>query len=204
MQIAVYGGPGWVGSSIVAEAIGRDHRVTAISRSLAGTIPKAALPRVGDAADADDVAKIASEHDVVVAAIGPSRTGARPQVFIAAVEALAANVGTRRLVVVGHGGTLEVAPGLRLLDTPAYPADRRPEALAHVEALQALRDSGGLVDWLCFAPAPELTDQSPTGRYRLGLDTVIGDDISRADFATAFLDELETPHYRRVRLHAAN
>jgi putative NADH-flavin reductase len=204
MRIAVYGGPGRVGSRIVAEALTRDHSVTSISRTLAGDIPESARPRVGDATDADDVAKVASEHDVVVSAIGPSRTGARPQGFIGAIEALAANVGTRRLVVVGNGGGLESAPGLRLLDTSAFPADERPEALAHVDALQSLRDAGGLVDWLYFAPAPTLSAGPPTGLYRLGLDMAIGDEISVDDFALAIADELETPHYRRVRLHAAH
>ena len=204
MRIAVYGGPGRVGSRIVAEALARDHRVTAISRTLSGDIPDHARPRVGDAADGDDVAKVASEHDVVVSAIGPSRTGGRPRTFVQAIETLCVNVGTRRLVVVGHGGGLEVAPGLRLLDTAAYPADLRPEALVHLDVLEALRDAGGLVDWLYFAPAPSMTDGPRTGRYRLGLDTAIGDEISRDDYALAVADELETPHHRRVRLHAAH
>jgi putative NADH-flavin reductase len=33
---------------------------------------------------------------------------------------------------------------------------------------------------------------------------VIGDEISRDDYALAVADELETPHHRRVRLHAAH
>jgi putative NADH-flavin reductase len=204
MRIAVYGGPGWVGSQIVAEMLARDHRITSISRRQAGEARRGARLRIGDAADGDDVAKIASEHDVVVSAIGPSRTGGRPQAFVRAVRTLAANVGTRRLVVVGNGGGLEIAPGLRLLDTAAFPADRQAEVLAHLDALQALRVSGGLVDWLYFAPAPSLTDGPRTGRYRLGLDMAVGDEISRADFALAVADELEDPHHRRVRLHAAH
>jgi putative NADH-flavin reductase len=204
MRIALYGGPGRVGSRIVAEALTRDHRVTSLSRAHGGEIPAGAVPRVGDAADADDVARVASEHDVVVCAIGPSRLGGRPQQFLHAIAILAENVGTRRLVVVGHGGTLEWAPGLRLIDTPAFPPDLRAEAVAHADALDVLRDAGGLVDWLWFAPAPELTEGARTGRYRLGLDTIVGDEISIDDFALAVVDELETPHHRRVRLHAAH
>jgi putative NADH-flavin reductase len=204
MRIAVYGGPGRVGSRVVAEALARDHRVTSISRTLGGHIPERARPRVGDAADADDVAKVASEHDVVVSAIGPSRSGGRPQAFLGAMATLAENVGTRRLVVVGNGGALEMAPGLRLLDTSDFPADRLPETLAHVDALELLRDVGGLGDWLYFSPAPALTDGQRTGRYRLGLDMAVGDEISLDDFAVAVVDELETPHYRRVRVHAAH
>jgi putative NADH-flavin reductase len=204
MQIAVYGGLGRVGSRLVAEAVGRDHSVTAISRMVAAEVPAGVVARLGDAADGDDVAKVASEHDVVVSAIGPSRTGGRPQAFLGAIATLAENVGTRRLVVIGNGGALEVAPGLRLLDTSDFPADRLPETLAHVDALELLRDVGGLVDWLYFSPAPALTDGPRTGRYRLGLDMAVGDEISLDDFAIAVADELEMLHYRRVRLHAAH
>jgi uncharacterized protein len=204
MWIAVYGGMGHVGSRIVAEAVARDHRVTAISRTLTGETADGAVPRTGDAADGDDVAKVAAGHDVVVSAIGPSRSGGRPQAFLRAIATLAENVGTRRLVVVGNGGALEVSPGLRLLDTSTFPAERRPETLAHVDALELLRDTGGLGDWLYFSPAPSLADGPRTGRYRLGLDMAIGDEISLDDFALAVADELEVPHYRRVRVHAAH
>jgi uncharacterized protein len=204
MRIAVYGGPGHVGSRIVAEAVARDHSVTAISRRLDGHTAAGAIRRKGDAADRDDVARIASEHDIVVSATGPSRTGGRPQEYLQAIATLAENVGTRRLVTVGHGGTLEVAPGLRLLDTATFPDDQRQEALVHVDAFELLRDAGGLVDWLCFAPAPVLHDGPRLGRYRLGLDTAVGDEITVDDFALAVVDELETPHYRRVRVHAAH
>jgi putative NADH-flavin reductase len=204
MRIAVYGGTGVVGSRIVAEAVPRDHQVTAISRTLAGETPDGAIRRPGDAADADDVARVASENDVVVSAIGPSRSGGRPQTFLRAIAVLAENVGTRRLVVIGDGGALEVAPGLRLLDTSSFPDDRRAESLAHVDALELLKDVGGLVDWLYLTPAPYLTDGQRTGAYRLGLDMAIGDEISVDDFALAVVDELETEHYRRVRVHAAH
>src|SRR3954447_5201955 len=111
MRIAVYGGAGAMGSRIVREALDRDHRVTVVGRSKPDA-PTGATARVGDAADDDDVAKVSSEHDVVVSAIGPSRTGARVEVFLNALRSLAQNVGTHRLIVVGGSGLLYVAPGL--------------------------------------------------------------------------------------------
>jgi putative NADH-flavin reductase len=204
MRIAVYGGAGRVGSALVSEAVAREHEVTAIGRTLSGGVADGARPRKGDAADGDDVAKVASEHDVVVSAIGPSRTGGRAKTFLDAISTLAENVGTRRLVVIGDGGSLEIAPGLRLLDTSSFPDERRAESLAHVDALERLKDVGGLVDWLYFSPAPYLTDDARAGQYRLGLDMAVGDEICVEDLAAAVVDELETPHYRRVRLHAAH
>jgi putative NADH-flavin reductase len=32
----------------------------------------------------------------------------------------------------------------------------------------------------------------------------VGDEISLGDFALAVADEIETPHYHRVRVHAAH
>jgi putative NADH-flavin reductase len=204
MRIAVYGGTGVVGSAIVAEAASRGHQVHVIARRRpdTGTAPTGDLPtgasfRLGDASDGDDVARVASGHDVVVSAIGPSRTGGRAEDFLAALATLAANVGTRRLVVVGGAGSLFVAPGLRLLDTAGFPPEYLHEARAGLAALQQFKRGGGFVDWVYVSPAPELSPGERTGRYQLGSDMVVGDHISIADYAVALVDEIEKPAHRR-------
>jgi putative NADH-flavin reductase len=197
MRIAVYGGAGTIGSRIVAEALERDHQVTAIGRTRAAEVPKGAKARVGDAADGDDVAKVSSEHDVVVSAIGPSRSGARVEVFLKALRRLAENVGTHRLIVVGGSGLLYVAPGLRLLDTATFPPAYRHEALAQLAALEQLKDGGGFVDWVYVSPAPITAPGRRTGHYSLGSNMVLKDSISAEDYAVAILDEIERPRHRR-------
>lgn len=199
MRIAVYGGAGTIGSRIVAEALSRDHEVTVVTRHQPDRLPQGAVGRRADAADGDDVAKVASEYDVIVSAIGPSRTGGRAETFLAALQTLAANVGTRRLVVVGGSGSLLVAPGLRLVDTPGFPPRARPEALAQLAALEELRSGGGFVDWVYVSPAPVTTPGFRTGSYRVGSDAVLGDYISSEDFAVAVVDEIERPRHRRQR-----
>ena len=202
MRIAVYGGAGAVGSRIVAEALARGHAVTVLSRHQAD-VPDGAVHRVGDASNGDDVARVASEHDVVVSAIGPSRTGDRVEVFLGAIGSLARNVGARRLIVVGGAGSLYVAPGLRLLDTPDFPPQFRSEALAQLAALDQLKGGGGFVDWVYVSPAPALTPGTRTGTYRIGSDMVVGDSISSEDYAVAILDEIEQPRHRRERFTIA-
>lgn len=197
MRIAVYGGAGTIGTRIVREALDRDHQVTVVGRSKPKDVPAGATAREGDAADGDDVAKVSSEHDVIVSAIGPSRTGARVEVFLTALRRLAENVGSHRLVVVGGSGLLYVAPGLRLLDTADFPAAYRHEALAQLAALEQLKDGGGFVDWVYVSPAPITTPGKRTGRYRLGSDMVLDDHISAEDYAVAVLDEIERPRHRR-------
>ena len=49
-----------------------------------------------------------------------------PRALIAAVK----KAGVPRLLVVGGAGSLEVAPGVPLMDTPDFPAAYQPEALA--------------------------------------------------------------------------
>ena len=203
MRIAVYGGAGTIGSRIVAEAVARDHAVTAITRGPAD-VRTGATARVGDAADGDDVAKVASEHDVIVSAIGPSRTGVRVEVFLTALRRLAQNVGTHRLIVVGGSGSLYVAPGLRLVDTQDFPAASRHEALAQLAALEQLKDGGGFVDWVYVSPAPITTPGHRTGHYRIGSDMVLGDFISAEDYAVAILDEIERPRHRREQFNVSS
>jgi putative NADH-flavin reductase len=60
------------------------------------------------------------------------------------------------LVVVGGAGSLEVAPGRALVDMPGFPADWKPEALEHREALQVLRNEAGDLDWTFISPAAGL------------------------------------------------
>ena len=203
MKVALYGATGRIGSRIADEAVRRDHSVTPLSRSVAPAVSDGLVALSGDAGDADDVARIAAEHDVVVSAIGPSRTGGRPKVFLDAVTTLADNVGTRRLIVVGQAGSLQVASGLRLMDTAGFPADLRDEAVAGAASLELLRRSGALVDWLYVSPAPAIGPGERTGQYRIGHDVPIGDFISAEDFAVAIVDEIETPRYRRTRIHVA-
>ena len=204
MRIALYGATGMVGSRIAAEAVGRDHHVTALTRSGQDAAVAGATARRGDAGDADDVARIAAEHDVVVCAIGPSRTGGRHKVFLDAIAILAENVGSRRLIVVGGAGSLQVAPGLRLMDTPSFPAEYRPEATTQAAALELLKATGALVDWVYVSPAPAIGPGERTGRYRIGMEVPIGDFVSAEDFAIAIVDEIETPRFRRIRFNVGN
>jgi len=49
--------------------------------------------------------------------------------------------GVGRLIAVSGAGSLEVAPGVQLVDTPSFPAAWKPIALAHREALSILKGS---------------------------------------------------------------
>jgi uncharacterized protein len=203
VKVALYGASGMIGSRIAAEAVARDHEVTAITRSGSTDLPPGCTPRRGDAADADDVARIAAEHDVVISAIAPSRSGGRPETYLQTMDILGENVGSRRLIVVGHAGSLLIAPNLRLMDSRGFPEAAKPEARTQLATLELLKDTGALLDWVYVSPAPFVAPGERRGTYRRGVDMVLGDQISAEDFAVAVLDEVEQPKYHRSRFTVA-
>jgi hypothetical protein len=97
---------------------------------------------------------------------------------------------------------LFVAPNVRLVDAPNFPADYKEIALAHGEALEVLSHAD--LDWTYFSPAAFIQPGERTGKFRLGEDTLIADEkgnsqISAEDYAIALVDELEKPKYIRRR-----
>ena len=195
MRIALFGATGTVGSRIAKEAQSRGHSVTPIARSGA------------DARDAAAVAKAVAGHDAVVSAVGPR--GSPDELSEAARGLIAGSrkAGVPRLLIVGGAGSLEVAPGKRLVDTPQFPAGWKPVALAHASALEVYRKERDL-DWTYLSPAALLEPGPRTGRYRTGDDRLITDAkgdsrISTEDFAVALVDELEKPRHSRRRFTVA-
>lgn len=206
MKIAVVGASGTIGSRIVAEAAGRGHQVSAVSRRKGAVQPAPGVTAVqADARNADDVANLARDHEAVVVSVSARKEGDTPipEVVRTVVENLGADT---RLFVVGGAGSLEVAPGVQLVDTPHFPEAYKSEVLQQREALELLRASD--VDYTYLSPAIEIAPGERTGRYRVGGDQVLSDGEGRSfitaeDYAVAVLDELETPQHRRRRYTVA-
>lgn len=192
-----------VGSRIAAEARGRGHEVTGVSRSgTDGTV-------VADAADRTRIADLAAGHDAIVVAISPPRDGSDPEgpVLTAgrAVLGAARDAGVGRVLIVGGAGSLEVAPGVRLVDSPGFPEAYKPEALAHARLLEMIRAEAGDLGWTYISPAPEIGPGERTGRYRRGGDRLLDDarSISAEDYAVALVDELERAEAVGARIGVA-
>jgi putative NADH-flavin reductase len=191
-----------IGSRVVAEALARGHEVTGISRT-GGELPDGAHAERGDAGDTGLAKRVASEADVVVSAIGPSRTGGDRREFLAQLRNLAEMVGDARLLVVGGAGSLLV-DGTRLVDQPGFPEIYRAEALIGAESLDYLRGLGDGADWTYVSPAPLIQPGERTGAYQTGIDSPAGESISAEDYAVALLDEIEKPAHRGRRFTVAN
>jgi putative NADH-flavin reductase len=202
MRIAIFGASGWIGGTVTREALDRGHTVTAIVRDPARLqlIHERLTVTTGDVTDPANVASVVVGHDVVAAAIGGRRQG-HHEVVPAAVRALLtglAQAGVKRLVWVGGASSLEAAPGVRLIDTPQFPAEWKAEALAQIEALELFRASMGGVEWSYLSPPALIEPGQRTSRYRTGGDQLLTDEkgesrISVEDYAVALVDEIERP-----------
>jgi len=202
MKIVLFGATGNVGQRIAREALERGHEVVGVVRD-----PSAARtpdPRVtlvqGDATDAASVAAVVAGADAVVNSISPrpGSTGRAPS-LVDAARALIAGVrqaGVKRLVVVGGAGSLEVAPGVALLDAPGFPDAYRVEAVGGRDALAVYRSEGEGLEWTFLSPAAVIQPGERTGNYRTTIDRFLADAegnsvISFEDYAVALVDELE-------------
>lgn len=211
MKIALFGASGMIGQRILSEAVSRGHSVTAIVRnpSKVDVSNPAATALAGNILDPKDVAGTVAGHDAVVSAYGPSHD--TPETVIDSVRSLAGGLqeaNVRRLVVVGGAGSLEVAPGVQLVDTPEFPAAWKAVALAHRDALAALKADGGNLDWTYVSPAAFIQPGERTGSFRVGGTQLLTDaegnsKISAEDFAIAIIDELENRAHVQEQITAA-
>ncbi len=212
MKVAVFGGSGSIGRSIVKEALDRGHEVTVVARnpSRLDLRHEHLSLTTADVTRSDEVAGAVDAHDAVVSAVGVTEKG-KESFLIDAARGLiegARRSGVKRLVVVGGAGSLRVRPGLELVDTLDFPAAWRPAALAHREALGVYREIED-VEWTYVSPPAVIAKGSRTGRYRLGKDDLLTDEegqsrISIEDYAVALVDELERGAHKRERITVAS
>ena len=197
MKVALIGASGNGGSRLLAEMSGRGHEVTAIARDPAKI---AVLPHVlaqkGDVFDKPGLVRLLKGHDAVISAV--HFTASDPKLLIEAVK----ESGVKRYFVVGGAGSLEVAPGVKLVDTPQFPAAHKAEATKGGEFLELLRKDKEL-DWTFLSPSALIAPGERTGKFRLGKDQLLthdkGSNISWEDYAIAAVDELEKPAHIRER-----
>ncbi len=207
MNIVLYGASGMIGSRILKELLHRGHTVTAVVRNPERVTVLGAYIVLGDILDPSTVAATAKGREAAISAYAPPRDDAAA--LWAATHSLLAGLataGVRRLIVVGGAGSLEVAPGLQLVDTQVFPAQWKAIALAHRDALALLKSSN--LDWTCFSPAGLIEPGERTGKFRLGgTQLVTGADgesrISAEDYAIALADELEKPQHVRQQFTVA-
>jgi putative NADH-flavin reductase len=201
MKVALIGVTGAVGSRVAKELLARNHTVTGISRhpETASKIDGVAY-KAGDVADKNTLAKLFSGHDAVISSV--RFLDSDPRTLIDAVK----QSGVKRYLVVGGAGTLELQPGLSVLDAGKVPEAHVAEVRAGKIFLDMIRAENNL-DWSFLSPSSMLMPGQRTGKFRLGGDALLRDDsgkshISMEDLAVALVDELEQGKHIKRRFTA--
>ncbi|KPH75100.1 NAD(P)-dependent oxidoreductase [Bosea vaviloviae] len=198
MSIALIGATGFIGSRILNELVSRGHAVTAIMRNPEKVPALAGVTAVkGDILDRDGLAKLLAGHEAAISSVHYLASDA--DALLGAVK----QSGVKRYLVVGGAGSLEVAPGVKLVDTPEFPAVYLDEARKGGAYLELLKQDKTL-DWTFLSPSAIIAPGERTAKFRLGLDQLLVDGngdskISAEDYAIALVDELEKPAHSRRR-----
>ena len=217
MKFAVIGATGYVGNAVVQELAARGHDVTAFARNTGKVF---AAPNVravaADVTAAGFVEQLAG-FDAVVSAFNPGWTnpniGRDFRDGYAAIPAAAQSAGVPYLLIVGGAGSLYIAPGVQVIDTPDFPKEIYDGANAARDLLTELRGRNDL-NWAFISPpiclgAEAGFSEERTGKYRLGQDDLLMDGdapagISVADLAVAIADDVEQKAHLRQRFTVAS
>lgn len=206
MHIGVIGATGTIGSRVVAEALGRGHLVTALSRDASQSKSNERRDNVrwasADVLDPASITAVLPGLDVLISGFQPGnaardiadtvqRSIADPTVYATAARALLKALESHprtRLIVVGGAGSLELEPGVvradsdellhAVLDQVGLPRDYAAAVRGHRDALNVLRTSNRL--WTYFSPAEDISPGERTGRFRIGGDQPVLDAEGRS------------------------
>ncbi|MBC1483595.1 NAD(P)-dependent oxidoreductase [Listeria sp. FSL L7-1509] len=203
MKIAIIGATGKAGNEITKEALRRGHDVTGFVRN------KAKLSTEIKAVEKDIFALTTSDlenFDAVVDAFNaaPGEENLH-QTSLKHLSTILKGTKTR-LIIVGGAGSLYVDPEetIRVMDTPDFPAAFLPTATNMGAAFDALQKETNL-NWTYISPAAFFnpdgarTEEYKTAQNVLTTNAAGNSEISYADYAIAFVDEIEMAQHLNQR-----
>lgn len=215
MKIALIGSTGFVGKALLHELVNRQHEVVAIARNpqLSHENPLITWKQV-DISQVDELAHALQGVDVVINSFNAGWTN--PNLYhdflegSKKIQEAVKIAGVKRFITIGGAGSLYIAPGVQLVDTPEFPQEYYAGATAARDYLTYLKNEKEL-DWAFISPAIEMHPGIQTGRtgqYRLGLENPVFDSNQRSilsveDLAVVIVDEAEQAKHHQVRFTAA-
>ena len=161
-KTALIGASGFVGSAILNELLSRGYQVEALVRNpdnVKVDNPLLTLKKV-DVADTEALAAALKGYDTVISAYNPGWTN--PDIYNLTLQnyprilQAAKEVGVKRLLIVGGAGTLFCAPGLRVVDSGAIPAEIMGGVKSLGEFYLNTLNNEKSIDWVFFSPAGSL------------------------------------------------
>ncbi|WP_295772712.1 NAD(P)-dependent oxidoreductase [uncultured Mucilaginibacter sp.] len=209
MKIAIIGATGFVGPKVVNEALNRGHEVIAIARQpeKLDVENEKLIKQSADIFDTDILANLLVGYDAVISTFNAGWTN--PNLYddflkgSRSIQEATKKAGIKRYLFVGGAGSLEIEPGIQLVDTPQFPADYKAGATAARDYLTELRTENEL-DWTFLSPAINLHPGSRTGVFRLGTEQPVFNaegksEISAEDLAVALINEVEDNNFIKAR-----
>ena len=209
MKVAIIGATGFVGPKVVQEALNRGYEVTAFARQpeKLGIEDAKLVKQSADVYDTEILANLLVGHDAVINTFNAGWTN--PNLYndflkgCDSIQSATKKAGIKRYITVGGAGSLEIKPGVQLVDTPEFPAEYKAGATAARDYLSQLRTENEL-DWTFLSPAINLHPGHRTGVFRLGTEQPVfneagKNDISVEDLAVALIDELENNQFIKQR-----
>ncbi len=214
-KVAVIGATGFVGTQVVKELANRGYFVNALARNTSKIEESENVKAIAvDVYNTSELAEILKGNDAVISTFNPGWTN--PNIFedflkgAESIEKAVEESGVKRFITVGGAGSLYIAEGLQLIDTPEFPEEIKPGAEAARQYLEMIKKNENL-EWTFFSPAIEMhqgTAGVRKGTYRTALENPVFDENGRSvlsveDVAVALVDELENGKYVKQRFTAA-
>ncbi|MFO7445388.1 MAG: NAD(P)H-binding protein [Ignavibacteriaceae bacterium] len=206
-KIVLIGATGFIGTSLLEELLNRNYDVTAVARNLQNlkklsnlTLKEADLLK-------EDITDILKGNDIVISTFNPGWDN--PNIYNDSLNGANAilnsvkKAGVKRFIYVGGAGSLELEPGVQLVDSDTFPAEYKQGALAARDFLNILKKED-TPEWTFVSPAIVVLPGNKTGHYRIGTDQPVFDEnneskIFTGDLAAAIADEVENKKFIRKR-----
>jgi putative NADH-flavin reductase len=203
MRLTVFGATGRVGHTLVHDALGQGHEVTAYVRDpkRLGLKHGRLFVKKGSLEDGATVADAIRGSEVVVSAIGARDATHTVTVVTQATRAIVTAMkteGLQRLVTVGAAGLLPHPAG-GLAGEHGLPPFLRHAFEDHRGALQVLQESE--LDWVVVCP-PVMPSGVKTGKYRTAVESLPtgGRQVYAEDVADFTLKAATSTEHHRVRI----
>ena len=215
MKIALIGATGYVGSALFTELLDRKYQVKALVLDPSSIKAGDNLEIIQiDVMHEDSLVSVLEDVDIVVSAFNPG--WANPNIcedYLKGSRSILNAVKrakVKRILIVGGAGSLYVAPGVQIIDTPEFPKEYFEGANGPRILLDELKKETQL-DWTMISPPIGFSPANPgvrTGPYRLGTDSPLMNEnqpgsISAEDLAIALIDEMEQKKFACQRFTVA-
>lgn len=215
MKIALIGATGYVGSALFTELLDRNYQVKALVLDPSTINARDNLEIVQiDVMHEDSLVSVLEDVDIIVSAFNPGWTN--PNIcedYLKGSRSIlnaAKRAKVKRILIVGGAGSLYVAPGVQIIDTPEFPKEYFEGANGPRILLDELKKETQL-DWTMISPPIGFSPANPgvrTGTYRLGTDSPLMNEnepgtISAEDLAIALIDEMEQKKFECQRFTVA-